>query len=329
MTAFTTLDQLGAAVAPLIAGRRSFIVTDAHVAPLCLQRATSSLRGKGFDVATKIFPAGESAKSAENLLALWHAFHAATITRADAVVALGGGVIGDLAGFAAATWLRGCPLVQVPTTLLAQVDSSIGGKTGIDLPFGKNLAGAFHQPALTLIDPALLATLPARERANGMAEVIKYACIADPALLDATDLDTIIPRCVAIKRAIVERDERDTGERMILNFGHTFGHAIEKCSGYKTPHGFAVAMGMVLACRVGERHGLTPCGTADTLATRLRERGLPVETEHAVGELLDALRSDKKNFAGKIHFILLEKIGRAVIVPFAPGELRGLLGEAF
>ncbi len=319
------LDLLGAAVADAVAGRRAFIVTDANVAPLFLDRATRSLAGSGFTVASKILPPGEHTKSAENLFALWQSFHAATISRADAIIALGGGVIGDLAGFASATYLRGCPLVQVPTTLLAQVDSSIGGKTGIDLSFGKNLAGAFHQPVLTCIDPALLKTLPDNERVNGMAEVIKYACIADASLFDARDLDVIIPRCVAIKRDIVSRDERDTGERMILNFGHTLGHAVEKLSNYATPHGHAVAMGMVFAARIGERHGTTPRGTADTLATRLRELHLPVTTPYTAAELFDALLADKKNLAGKLHFILLERIGRAVIVPFKPEDLRQFL----
>ncbi|MCL1888198.1 MAG: 3-dehydroquinate synthase [Kiritimatiellaeota bacterium] len=320
------LDQLGAATANILAGRRAFIVTDENVAPLYLERAARSLADAGFAVAEKIFPAGEAAKSSQNLFALWEAFHAHGITRADAVVALGGGVIGDLAGFAAATWLRGCPVVQVPTTLLAQVDSSIGGKTGIDLPFGKNLAGAFHQPSLTLMDPALLATLPKKEYANGMAEVVKYGCIADAALFDATE--NFIPRCVEIKREIVSRDERDTGERMVLNFGHTIGHAIEKLSGYETAHGEAVAVGMAMAARVGERHGVTPSGTADKIAARLKACGLPTEVPYPAGELFNALLSDKKNLAGKIHFILLEKIGKAVVAPFEPEKLHAFMREA-
>ena len=319
------LDQLGAAASNTVAGRRAFVVTDANVAPLYLGRAARALADAGFATAHEILPPGEAAKCAGNLFALWQRLHAHGVTRADAIVALGGGVIGDLAGFAAATWLRGCPLIHVPTTLLAQVDSSIGGKTGIDLPFGKNLAGAFHQPALTLMDPALLATLPRGEFANGMAEVVKYACIADASLLNANAPDDFIGRCVEIKRGIVARDERDTGERMVLNFGHTIGHAIEQLSNYAIPHGSAVAIGMVAAARIGEFYGITARGTSVALATRLRELHLPVETDYGADEIFNALLSDKKNLAGKIHFILLEKIGKAVITPFAPDELLALM----
>lgn len=328
------LAQVGAIAAEAVMGRRVLIVTDENVRPLYLAPVEASLVASGFSVESMTVPPGETSKSVEHLTALWSAFNAFGLTRSDLVVALGGGVVGDLAGFAAATYLRGCAIIQVPTTLLAQVDSSIGGKTGIDLPFGKNLAGAFHQPKVIVADPRVLLTLPDFRFAEGMAEVVKYGCIYDEALFarieafadhldDEGERFAIITRCMQLKADVVNRDVLDTGERMILNFGHTVGHAIEHTMGYgRISHGEAVAIGMVVATRIGERVGRTPAGTTDRLATLLKRLSLPIATELTVDDIFQTLLSDKKKLANAIHFILLERVGHAVRMPFEPEALR-------
>jgi len=328
------LGQIGVIAAEEVVGRRAVIVTDENVRPLCLAPVQASLEAAGFSVEAVAVPPGETSKSVEQLSALWGAFNAFGLTRTDLVVALGGGVVGDLAGFAAATYLRGCPVIQVPTTLLAQVDSSIGGKTGIDLPFGKNLAGAFHQPKAIVADPLVLSTLPAYRFAEGMAEVVKYGCIYDEALFsrieafadtleDEAERFAIITRCVQLKADVVNRDALDTGERMILNFGHTIGHAIEHTTGYGLmSHGEAVAIGMVAASRIGERIGRTPAGTTSRIAALLTRLSLPITTTLTVDDIFQTLLSDKKKLSNAIHFILLDRLGRAVRVPFEPEALR-------
>ena len=338
------LARLGGIAAGAATGRRALVVTDSNVGPLHLPAALSSLRAAGFAAETHEIPAGEESKNLRELERLWGALHAAGIARNDLVVALGGGVTGDLAGFAAATWLRGVAVVQVPTSLLAFVDSSVGGKTAIDLPFGKNLAGAFHQPAAVVGDPDVLRTLPPREFAQGMAEVVKTACILDADLLaflreragrpfSADDAGRAIAACVAAKGDVVNRDEREGGLRMILNFGHTVGHAVEKVLGYgAVPHGEAVAVGMVAAAKLGERIGRTPAGTADELADLLARLSLPVRVSDLPGAaacapdaLGDAMLSDKKRFGGEIRFVLLEGWGRAAVVPLDAGAVREAL----
>ncbi|MBN1891636.1 MAG: 3-dehydroquinate synthase [Clostridiales bacterium] len=329
------LDCLGEVSASCVKGRKSFVVTDSNVAPLYLERAVASLRKTGFSVATCTVPAGESSKSKDILFMLFEQFHGASITRTDVVIALGGGVIGDLAGFAAASYMRGCPLVQVPTTLLAQVDSSIGGKTGIDLPFGKNLVGAFYQPRAVLTDPSVLSTLTRSVTAEGMAEVIKYGCIRDRLLFESiekglTDLEWIIERCVRIKTTVVQNDEYDTGERMILNFGHTIGHAIERLSGYTgITHGEAVAIGMVYAARIGQKAGYTEEGTADRICSLLQKWRLPVQTDLSVDAVFNAMMSDKKRLTGKIFFVFLQKLGESLTVPMEKDQLFELLKEVW
>ena len=331
------LSSVGEIAAQAVTGRRAVVVSDGNVCNFHLAPVMESLRSVGFTPESVCIPAGEKSKSVDMLVTLWNTFCGFGITRTDVVVALGGGVVGDLAGFAAATFLRGCPIIQVPTSLLAQVDSSIGGKTGIDLPFGKNLAGAFHQPRAVVTDPLVLKTLPQKQFSEGMAEVVKYGCICDAQLLedieafadntsDADALLKIITRCVQIKADIVGRDELDTGERMILNFGHTIGHAIEKVMGYGyLPHGDAVAVGMVAAARLGESIGKTPAGTSERIIRLLDKLSLPTATEFSTAEILEAMKSDKKKLSNEIHFILLEAIGRAVRVPFALAELQELL----
>ncbi len=326
------LDRIGETAAGLVAGRTAFVATDETVGALYLDRATVSLERAGFRTASFSVPAGEASKSPERLLELYGSFHAAGLTRSDLVVALGGGVVGDLAGYAAATWMRGVPVMQVPTTLLAQVDSSIGGKTGIDLPFGKNLVGAFHQPAAVVLDPSVLGTLPRARMAEGMAEVVKYGCIADEDLFVAIesgflDLDWVVERCVRIKTGVVSRDEKDTGERMMLNFGHTVGHAVEKASAFALSHGESVSIGMAAATRIGERLGVTPHGTAERLESVLVHQGLPIRSTLPLDTVVEAMASDKKRLSGKVHFVFLERIGEAALHPMPVSELAALLKE--
>ena len=319
------LDQAGAYCRKALprAGRL-FVVTDSNVAPLYAPRLEASLTAAGFSVTVHVVPAGEGSKCAGQLAGLWEAMMAAGLTRTDAVVALGGGVVGDLAGFAAATILRGVDFVQIPTTLLSQVDSSVGGKVAIDLHHGKNLAGAFWQPRLVLMDPDTLDTLPDATFADGMAEVIKYGCIFDRAFFDflaqrpdrarlMEEIEHILYICCDLKRKVVEEDERDTGNRMLLNFGHTLGHAYELAGHYETwTHGQAVAAGMVRAAGLGERLGVTPAGTAETIARTLAPLGLPVEIPCTLADYTAAIGLDKKGAGAEIAVILLEELGRAV-----------------
>ena len=330
-----SLDLLGKIAAQACRGRQAVVVTDDQVSRLYLEQALQSLRASGFTAASAVVPAGETSKTPNWLLWLYEQFHRADISRTDPVIALGGGVVGDLAGFAAATYLRGVPLIQVPTTLLAQVDSSIGGKTAIDLPFGKNLAGAFYQPRAVIMDPGLLRSLSRGQMADGMAEVIKYGLIRDLALLEQVekktyDLEWILERCVRIKTAVVSLDEKDSGERMLLNFGHTLGHALEKATGFQTyTHGEAVAVGMAAAAAIGERLGLSAAGTADRVRRLLADYQLPVSAPLSADELLDAVRSDKKRLAGRIYYVLLRQPGEAFLLPMEMDKLDQAVHEVW
>jgi 3-dehydroquinate synthase len=275
------------------------------------------------------FAAGEENKTLATAEQLYEAFASAGIRRGGLVVALGGGVVGDLAGFAAATWMRGVRFVQLPTTLLAMVDSSVGGKTGVDVPAGKNLVGAFHQPSLVLCDPAFLKTLPEREVRSGMSEVVKTGLIASEALfgrvVNAKSADaSLIADCIRFKAEIVGGDERESGRRKILNFGHTFGHAIEVKYGFvKYTHGEAVAAGMRIAAALGERIGVTERGTASRVDAALSAHGLLVE-EPTEG-LLDYIRGDKKSRMGGIDLVLLKRVGLPEVVPVTFAELESAL----
>ena len=303
---------------------RLYVITDSNVAPLYGDRVADSLTGAGFQVKVNAVPAGEASKNARQLIELWEDMMAFGLTRTDAVVALGGGVVGDLAGFAAASILRGVDFIQIPTTLLAQVDSSVGGKVAIDLKAGKNLAGAFWQPRGVLIDPDCLDTLPDRTFSDGMAEVIKYGCIRDDDFFWMLDrcggragvmehIEQVIYTCCDLKRQVVLQDERDTGLRMTLNFGHTIGHAFELAGHYETwTHGQAVAAGMVRAAGLGERLGVTPAGTSETIARTLAPLGLPVEIPCTLADYTAAIGLDKKGAGAEIAVILLEELGRAV-----------------
>ena len=326
------LNQSGSMIQKVFQGEKIAIVTDSNVEPLYGAQVMDSLIASGFSVKIITIPAGESSKSKEQLFYLYEEMLSFGLTRTDLVVALGGGVVGDLAGFAAASLLRGIPFVQIPTTLLAQVDSSVGGKVAIDLPMGKNLVGAFYQPKMVLIDPLCLKTLTDRVLADGMAEVIKYGAIRDYALFETLEkiqnkeelfakMEEIIYTCCNSKRQVVEADEFDTGQRMILNFGHTFGHAIEKEYHYETyTHGEAVGIGMVMASRYGEKIGITQMDTAKRIEKLLMQYHLPVSTELSDESLRHAMAVDKKGEGSKINLILLKQIGEAVIMKIEKSE---------
>ena len=314
-------------------GSKAMLISDSNVFPLYGERVQASLERAGFPVSRFVFPAGEGSKQISTVCEMYRALSENGFTRTDFIVTLGGGVTGDMGGFAAATFLRGMEFIQVPTTLLSQVDASVGGKTGVDLPFGKNLVGAFHQPAAVLTDPETLKTLPDHFFRDGMGEVIKYGCIADEPLFQALeegkaleDLEDLLARCVRCKKELVEEDTRDTGRRMILNFGHTFGHALEKLHNFQDlTHGEAVGIGMVWACRVGERLGVTPEGTADRVLEVLKRYGLPTQDEFSWEQVVDATALDKKSDGATLRVILLSKIGESVIRPMTREALKELL----
>lgn len=311
------LQTTAAQCARVFSPSRVHIVTDSHVAPLYLDAVAQQF---DLPVSSTILPAGEEYKRLEAVEGIYHDMLSAGMTRKDLVIALGGGVTGDVMGFAAATFLRGVPLCQIPTTLLAQVDSSVGGKTAVDLPEGKNLVGAFYQPRLVLIDPTVLETLPDATFIDGMAEVIKYGCIKNRGILDMVrmphyreNIEELIYECVKIKRDVVEVDEHDTGLRMILNFGHTIGHAIEKIGNYTAhTHGQAVAMGMVAAMKIAQQLG-TNNDLDDYLSSLLQEVGLLVDLPYPREAIFKALLSDKKKMGQTVNFILVRSLGRADI----------------
>ena len=328
------LSRAGEECAKLFApGARAMIISDSNVYPLFGEKVAASLQEAGFRVFSCTFPAGEQSKLLSTVEGFYRALAENHFTRSDFVVALGGGVTGDMAGFAAATFLRGIDFVQVPTSLLAQVDSSVGGKTGVDLPFGKNLVGAFHQPRLVLIDPDTLDALPPHFFADGMGEVIKYGCIRDKDLFENLEkqdvkehLEEVIFRCVDCKRQIVEADALEKGERMLLNFGHTLGHAMEKLRDFQgLSHGEAVGIGMVLLSQAGEKAGLTQPGTADRIAALLEKYGLPTKTTDTPAELAAAASLDKKTDGDNLHLILLQSIGEACIHTIPAADLQGFL----
>lgn len=315
------LDRCGDAARGACAGRNALVISDSHVAPLYANRVLGSLTSAGFRAALHTFPAGEANKQLSTVTSMLEAMCRAGLTRADLVVALGGGVTGDMAAFASSIYLRGIRFLQVPTSLLSQVDSSVGGKTGCDLPAGKNLIGTFANPAMVLIDPDTLQTLPPRYFRDGLAEVIKAALIRDAGFFDrlsredpANYLETVIETCVNIKRTVVEHDFREQGERMLLNFGHTLGHAIEACQHYTgLSHGEAVAVGMAQVTAAAERQGLTAPGTAEQVAACLRRNGLPTTTDLSSSELFAYLSRDKKRRGKEMNLVLLHKPGAGYV----------------
>ena len=302
------------------------VISDSHVGKLYGEQLVGTLHEGRLSAQLFTFPAGESNKTRESWADISDQMLAAHFGRDSAVIAVGGGVVNDLAGFVAATYLRGVSLVQVPTTLLAMIDSSIGGKTGIDVPAGKNLLGAFHQPRVVVADPELLGSLSSVQLAAGLAEAVKHGVMADAEYFaflaseyaaifakHAPALERVVTRSVEIKAGIVARDELEKGKRAILNFGHTIGHAIEATSNYDVLHGEAVAIGMVYEGRVAEILGIAGAGTTQRIKSALERLNLPVERPDAsqVDDLLDAMRADKKVRAGEIRFALPRAIGSA------------------
>ncbi|HXV91035.1 MAG TPA: 3-dehydroquinate synthase [Gemmatimonadales bacterium] len=320
------LEELPARLGSACPAARYAVVADSTVAALYGDAVTARLGAAGLDTRLFTFPAGESHKTRATWADLTDALLAARIGRDGAIVALGGGITGDLAGFVAATYLRGVPFVQVPTSALAMIDAAVGGKAAVDVPAGKNLVGAFHQPRLVVADTDTLRTLPAAGLADGLAEAVKHGVIADAAYLayleehaaailarDARALEHVVARSVAIKAGIVAADPREAGRRAVLNFGHTVGHALEAAAGFMLPHGAAVAAGMVAEARLGEQARRTQPGTAARITAAVTRFGLPATPPVALGvdDLVDRMRSDKKVRAGGLRFALLAAIGTA------------------
>ena len=324
------LDQAGARIARVTgAGRTAAVISDTNVLPLYGQRLCGSLEQSGFRVISWAFPAGEASKNLTTYGQLLHFLGENHMTRSDIIVALGGGVTGDMAGFAAATYQRGIPFIQVPTTLLAAVDSSVGGKTAIDLDTGKNQAGCFYQPWLVLCDPDTLTTLPEREYRCGCGEIIKYSALFDTDFFEELwntpvkdQVEHVISTCVTLKRMAVMEDEFDTGARRKLNLGHSFGHAVEACSDFSIPHGCAVAIGMAIITRAAVKRGICAQEVLDRLLAILDKYDLPTQTDYPLEALYRAALSDKKISGGKMHLIVPEAIGRCRIESIPEAEIR-------
>lgn len=329
------LDNLGTLTAQVHRPCQVALVSDTNVAPLYLARAKASLEGAGYRVLESIVPAGEASKCFAVLEGLMNDWSLAGLHRSDLIVALGGGVVGDLAGFAASCYQRGVPFVQVPTTLLAAVDSSVGGKTAIDIEAGKNLVGAFYQPLGVFCDVALIATMDDAYFTDGVAESIKYGVLHDPDLFDrlaakrltkdASDLAEIIAGCVDYKNKIVSTDEFEKGTRQLLNLGHTFAHAIEQLSDYTTSHGQAVAAGLAMMARASQRKGWCSAHTVRRIEAALRENKLPLSTDYATNDILAVCRRDKKAGASAITIVVPHTIGECVLRTVGYDELRTLI----
>ncbi len=313
------LAQCGERIFDVLGKCRVAVITDSNVEKHYLKAVVSSLEKAGIDCKSFTFPAGEEHKNMGTLSDILEFLAKERFSRTDAVVALGGGVTGDMAGFAAAVYLRGIRYVQLPTSLLACVDSSVGGKTAIDLGGGKNLAGAFLQPELVLCDVDTLKTLPQEEFSNGLCEAIKYGVLFDEALfcdfenLTETSLISLIERCITHKGRVVANDEFEKGERKLLNLGHTIGHAVEKCSHYQIKHGYAVAIGLSMIARAGEKLGITEKGTAERIETLFKKHGLPTDTDFSTEELLNVALSDKKRDSDSITLVVPKKIGACIL----------------
>lgn len=328
------MDKAGDYLRTVTKGDGIMLVCGDIVAELHAPRVQAALEAAGYRVSRFVYPHGEQSKTPETYFALLNALAEAGLTRSDTIVALGGGVTGDLAGFAAATYQRGIHYVQMPTTLLAAVDSSVGGKTAIDLPAGKNLAGAFYQPGMVLCDLEALATLPEDVFTDGCAEVIKYGVIWDEPLFEllsegiSDKLEQVIARCVTIKAEVVNQDEFDNGLRGILNYGHTVGHAVEKCSDFAVSHGSAVAIGMVIVAKAAAMAGICDGTVFERVLALVRQYGLPTTTNYDTDLLLKAMLSDKKRAGAKISLIIPETIGKVRIEKMALEDMDNFLRPA-
>lgn len=319
------LNKAGEEIRSIFSGKKICVITDETVFSHYGKKVFKQLKEAQFEIKTITLPPGEQTKTFASLPAIYSELLTFGLSRSDLILALGGGVVGDIAGFVAASFLRGIDFVQIPTTLLAQVDSSVGGKVGVDLPEGKNLAGAFYHPKLVLIDPFVLNTLSDTNFADGMAEVIKYGCIKDAAFFEhlstlasreevMDNIEEIIRICCEMKQTIVQKDEKDKGERMLLNFGHTLGHAIEAYYQYETySHGQGVAIGMVAITKISEEKGMTSDGTTARIIRCLQHHHLPIELIDAenYATILPYIKKDKKVLHGNLHVVLLDEIGKA------------------
>lgn len=337
------LSQLGAGIKPLLKGDRLLLVSNPTVFEHYGAAVVANLTAAGFAVATCILPDGEAYKTLDAIQTIYDAALAHQMERSSTMVSLGGGVIGDMTGFAAATWLRGVAFVQIPTTLLAMVDASVGGKTGVNHPQGKNLIGAFHQPRQVVIDPQVLATLPVREFRAGMAEVIKYGVIWDADLFERLEaapdlgpdmplalLQTILIRSCQAKAEVVSQDEKEAGLRAILNYGHTIGHAVESLTGYRSVnHGEAVAIGMVAAGVIAAELGYWDAALAERQNRLIERAGLPTTLpELNIDEVITTLQADKKVKQGRVRFVLPTELGAATLVDTVPeGLIRKVLRQ--
>lgn len=322
-------------IKPITKAKKILVISDSNVAPIYAKKIVFALEKEGFNANLFTFPAGEKNKTLETVSKMLEAMCRFSLTREDLVIALGGGVTGDMAGFAASIYLRGIDFVQIPTSLLAQVDSSVGGKTGCDLAFGKNLAGSFHNPRLVLIDTATLDTLPGEFFCDGMGEVIKYGLIKDNKLFeglaaegtDSADLEEIIYSCVDIKRQIVESDFKESGERRLLNFGHTLAHAIELYYDFcGITHGEAVGIGMIMITKASEKNGLTKAGTAEKIEKMLKSFNLKTKIDAPLSELLKLCCRDKKTAGQFINLVLIKEIGEAFVHTIPLRELESFFG---
>lgn len=328
------LSKAGELTKTVLNGKKIALISDTNVYPLYGDCVKNQLENEGYQVFTYVFKAGESSKNTTELIKIVEFMAENGLTREDGAVALGGGVCGDMVGFAASVFLRGIKFVQIPTSLLAQVDSSVGGKTAVDLPQGKNLCGAFHQPSLVIIDPDVLKTLSDHFFSDGMGEVIKYGCIKSASLFEKLEkgdvkdsLTEVITECVSIKRQVVENDEKEHGERALLNFGHTCGHAIEKLWNFETvSHGEAVGIGMVMISRVGERLSITEKGTTDRIIKVLEKNNLKISDVHTDEEIVSAMSGDKKRTCSGIKFVMIDKIGSSFINPIKYEDINKTFG---
>lgn len=327
------LQEAGLEIQKIKPQARLAVITDSNVAPLYLRGLLDSLKSAGYrDIPSFTMEAGENTKSLESAGLLYQLLSQSKISRDCCLIALGGGVIGDLTGFVASTYLRGISFIQIPTTLLAQVDSSVGGKTAVNLPSGKNLVGTFWQPSLVLCDPDTLSTLPEEVFSDGIAEAVKCGMIKDAVLFDLLadkdpqeNLEEIISRCIAIKRDIVEEDEQDTGNRMLLNFGHTMGHAVENWMQYRQRHGQCVAVGMAMMIRAQVADGTLPLSVLERFLAVCQKYRLPSTCDTDWENLFEICRQDKKNTTKDIRAILLREIGDSFIKSFPFTEFKSFM----
>ncbi len=327
------LDKAGELIAPLAASKRACVITDDNVDRIYGERIVSSLNGAGITAEKFVFPHGETSKNHSTLLKIYDFLAEKGFTRSDIIVALGGGVGGDTAGFAAASYMRGIDFVQIPTTVVSQADSSVGGKTAVDIPAGKNLVGAFHQPRLVICDTDTLNTLTPEFFSDGMAEVIKHGMIKSAELFDILSAEDIkknivdiMKRNVTIKGNVVENDEREKGERMLLNFGHTLAHALEKYYNFSgLTHGCAVAIGMSTFTHIAERRGMCAAGVADKLDALLMKCGLPLTDPAPLDELFRLSLGDKKHLSSGMNIVICSDTGKSEVVKMSVDEYENFL----